>query len=198
LGEQLDAHRKRQQQLHPDLTITDMYNVLEKLCSVEPLNDREHVIHEDGLISVLRQIHDELDAAVFDAYGWPVTLTDEEVLGRLVQLNAERVEEERTGSIRWLRPQYQKPSDGVVAAFGTDIGAPVPDAKKAAKVIWPKTIPEQARAVRQALASQIGAVTSKQLAKTFARPNLDRVEELLQTLVSLGQARETEEGHYVS
>jgi len=40
--------------------------------------------------------------------------------------------------------------------------------------------------------------TSKNLAKKFSRANIDRVEELLQTLVSLGQARETEEGHYVS
>jgi len=31
LAEQLDAHRKRQQALHPDLTLTGMYNVLEKL-----------------------------------------------------------------------------------------------------------------------------------------------------------------------
>ena len=28
LGEALDAHRKRQQALHPRLTLTDMYNVL--------------------------------------------------------------------------------------------------------------------------------------------------------------------------
>ena len=31
LAERLDAHRKRQQQLHPDITLTEMYNVLEKL-----------------------------------------------------------------------------------------------------------------------------------------------------------------------
>jgi hypothetical protein len=31
LGERLDAHRKRQQELHPDLTLTGLYNVLEKL-----------------------------------------------------------------------------------------------------------------------------------------------------------------------
>jgi hypothetical protein len=31
LAEQLDAHRKRQQAAHPDLTLTGMYNVLEKL-----------------------------------------------------------------------------------------------------------------------------------------------------------------------
>jgi hypothetical protein len=70
LGEQLDAHRKRQQELHPDLTITGMYNVLEKLRSGEALTAKEKVIHEQGLVSVLKQIHDDLDAAVFDAYGW--------------------------------------------------------------------------------------------------------------------------------
>ena len=35
LEEQLDAHRKRQQLLHPDLTMTGMYNVLEKLREIE-------------------------------------------------------------------------------------------------------------------------------------------------------------------
>ena len=197
LGEQLDAHRKRQQELHPKLTITDMYNTMEKLRIGEPLNDRDRVIHDDGLISILKQIHNDLDAAVFEAYGWPISLTDDEVLSRLVQLNSERVEEERTGTVRWIRPQYQKPSEGVAAAFGTTIDATVHGAKKAAKMIWPKTIPEQARAVRQALTSHLGAISSKQLAKSFSRANVDRVDELLQTLVSLGQARETDDGRYV-
>ncbi len=68
LAEQLDAHRKRQQEKHPTLTMTGMYNVLEKLRSGEPLTAKEQVIHEQGLVSVLKQIHDDLDAAVFDAY----------------------------------------------------------------------------------------------------------------------------------
>jgi len=70
LGEQLDAHRKRQQAAHPDLTLTGMYNVLEKLRSGEVLTPKERTIHEHGLVSVLRQLHDDLDAAVLDAYGW--------------------------------------------------------------------------------------------------------------------------------
>ena len=41
-------------------------------------------------MSVLKQIHDELDAAVFDAYGWPHDLSDEEILARLLALNLER------------------------------------------------------------------------------------------------------------
>src|SRR4051812_27266847 len=80
LGEALDAHRKRQQAQHPTLTITDMYNVLEKLRAGAALTDRERLTHEAGLVSVLNQIYDELDAAVFEAYGWPQTLTDEEIL----------------------------------------------------------------------------------------------------------------------
>jgi len=38
----------------------------------------------------LDNVHKRLDAAVFDAYGWPVNLSDEEVLERLLALNGER------------------------------------------------------------------------------------------------------------
>jgi hypothetical protein len=40
LGEQLDGHRKRQQALHPGLTLTGMYNVLEKLHAAESRSRR--------------------------------------------------------------------------------------------------------------------------------------------------------------
>jgi MmeI, target recognition domain len=73
LGEQLDRHRKERQALHPDLTITGMYNVLEKLKLGEALTDKERAIHEKGLVSVLKQIHEDLDREVFAAYGWPAT-----------------------------------------------------------------------------------------------------------------------------
>jgi hypothetical protein len=107
LGEALDAHRKKQQAAHPGLTITGMYNVLEKLRTGEELTAKEKKIHDDGLVSVLKKIHDDLDAAVFDAYGWPATLSDDEILERLVALNHERATEEKRGLIRWLRPEFQ-------------------------------------------------------------------------------------------
>ena len=93
-----------------------MYNVLEKLRAGEPLSKAEKVTHEQGLVSVLRQLHDDLDAAVFDAYGWPTALADEEILARLVALNAERAAEEARGLVRWLRPEYQAPQAAGVAA----------------------------------------------------------------------------------
>jgi hypothetical protein len=58
----LKTRRKRQQALHPGLTITDMYNVLEKLRKNEELAPKDHQIHEQGLVSVLRQIHDDLES----------------------------------------------------------------------------------------------------------------------------------------
>jgi hypothetical protein len=160
------------------------------------LNDRERVTHGQGLVSVLRQLHEDLDAAVFDAYGWPPSLSDEDLLERLVGLNAARAAEERAGHVRWLRPAFQKPAAGIAAAFGEEFKAAAPAPSKQEKQLWPKSIPEQARAVRQALAAQRGVVTSRQLAAAFRRGNVARIEELLQTLVSLGQAREVSEGRY--
>ena len=40
--------------------------------------------------SWLAEAHRKLDAAVFAAYGWPVTLTDAELLERLLALNHRR------------------------------------------------------------------------------------------------------------
>lgn len=131
IAEQLDAHRKRQQTEHPGLTLTGMYNVLDKLRSGDVLSAKERTIHEQGLVSVLRQLHDELDEAVLDAYGWgdlvePLRIAqgnsappdgrshedakrrfDEAVLERLVALNAERAAEEARGLVHWLRPEFQ-------------------------------------------------------------------------------------------
>ncbi len=38
----------------------------------------------------LDNVHKKLDAAVFDAYGWPRDLADEAILERLLALNGER------------------------------------------------------------------------------------------------------------
>ena len=63
-------------QARSGLSLTGLYNVLEKLRAKEPLTTKEKLIHNKGLVSVLKQLHDDLDAAVFAAYGWPANLTD--------------------------------------------------------------------------------------------------------------------------
>lgn len=203
LAEQLDAHRKRQQELHPGLTMTGMYNVLEKLRAGEALTAKEKTIHEQGLVSVLKQIHDDLDAAVADAYGWPVDLSDEEILERLVALNHERAAEEKRGIVRWLRPEYQNPDGKTQQAMAEEVAekAPVKAAKaKVKKRPWPKTLSEQAAAVQGALQSLAAPADEKAVAACFLRSKdrEERVAELLETLESLGRARRTEGGRYVA
>ena len=191
LGESLDAHRKHQQSLHPDLTITGMYNVLEKLRSGEALTDKEKVIHEQGLVSVLKQIHDDLDAAVFDAYGWPHDLTDEQILERLVALNAERAEEERRGIIRWLRPEFQNPagakSEQQTTMSGIEIEEKEAEAKPKAAIPWPKDLPSQIAAVRDLITSNPNETwTLDRTAKAFKGAKRAQVQSVLDSLTALG------------
>src|SRR5208337_3844121 len=115
IAEDLDAHRKRALAEHPHLTLTGLYNVLERLrarVAPEALGQGEKRILEDGLVLILKELHDKLDAAVAEAYGWPIDLPDEDILARLVALNKERAREEARGLIRWLRPEYQIPRFG--------------------------------------------------------------------------------------
>jgi hypothetical protein len=144
---------------------------------------------------------------VFEAYGWPVTLNDEEILERLVALNAERAAEEHRGLIRWQRPDFQNPDTGQKKqkdlAIETDDGQPAKKSKarkKAAtkKLPLPKKLAEQVVAIRQQLASSREPLTATDMARRFSRAKPDQVEELLQSLTVLGSAREVEPGKYVS
>jgi hypothetical protein len=178
-----------------------MYNVLAKLRSGEPLTAKDKLVHEQGLVSVLRQIHDDLDAAVADAYGWPLNLTDDEILRRLVALNAERADEERPGIVRWLRPDFQNPTGSATAqgALALPAAAPTTGKKPTAKrAPWPKGLAEQARAVRAALQSRGRPTTPEELARTFTRAPAEKVADLLETLATLGQARAAGEGRFVA
>lgn len=133
LAEELDAHRKARQAEHPKLTLTQMYNVLEKLKADEELTDDDKRIKDEGLVLILRELHEKLDQAVFKAYGWPETLRDEEILERLVALNAERVAEEKQGKVRWLRPDYQIPKFGKPEEkeqIAAELSLPEAEAKK--------------------------------------------------------------------
>lgn len=193
LGERLDAHRKKQQSLHPDLTLTGMYNVLEKLRSGEPLTAKEKTIHEQGLVSVLKQIHDDLDAAVFDAYRWPHDLTDEQILERLVALNAERAEEEQRGLIRWLRPELQNPSGEIVYARPRGVETRMSVERETTAREWPKQLTEQVHAVRRAIADA-GIVTPAQIARAFRCASAQRVAEICESLTAMGRLRKIRDG----
>ena len=126
-----------------------------------------------GLVGVLRELHDELDTAVLAAYGWSDQPATDELLSRLVALNAQRAAEEKAGHVRWLRPEFQHPAINQTLsnqelvsqsqqALQADLALETPAelvAEAAAPVAattalpWPATLPEQVRAVAQVLTS---------------------------------------------
>jgi type II restriction/modification system DNA methylase subunit YeeA len=168
LGEKLDAHRKQVQAQHPHVTITGMYNLLEKLRAGQPFTDKDRDYNNKALVSTLKQIHDELDIAVLDAYGWHHDISDEEILERLVALNAERAEEERNGLIRWLRPEYQAPDE--VRTQQVIPGVIEPETETVTPAVQkplPKKPKDQLAAIRDLLLSNSGEWTVEQIAAQF-------------------------------
>ncbi|MGV3616276.1 MAG: DNA methyltransferase [Fimbriimonas sp.] len=197
LAERLDGHRKARQALYPELRLTDVYNVLAKIREEAPLTDAERRIHEQALVTVLRTLHDELDAAVADAYGWPSDLEEAEVLRRLVALNRERHREERDGRVRWLRPEAQAPEEARQDALvRVAVDETAEETVAAVREPWPKTPAERARAVRLALERQAAPATVEEIAGTFRGAPRKALETLLEVMVGLGQARKTSAGLY--
>jgi hypothetical protein len=223
LGERLDAFRKARLAAHDFLTMTGLYNVLERLRELEngadvpPLDARERDIHEAGLVSVLKEIHDEIDRAVFEAYGWqdlipalvgkPGATTpsphkspaqeaaEEDLLTRLVALNKARAAEEARGLVRWLRPDYQIPR------LGSRIARPEPEqfeadiaiAAKAERPKWPADPFAQIRIVRDVLARAPAPAAPERIAAAFdgrlTEKRKARVAQVLETLAATGAAR---------
>lgn len=168
LAERLDIHRKAAQ--GRGATITSMYNLLVKLRAGEAFTTQERAQHEVAQTEILRQLHDELDAAVAEAYGWPVGLSDADILVNLVALNKERAAEEARGLIRYLRPEYQAPG-------ASQTEAPMLEVEPEAEVVavaaplaprpWPRDLKEQLAALREVLLSSASLWTLETLAQTF-------------------------------
>lgn len=215
LAEQLDAHRKRQQAEHADLTLTGMYNTLEKIRLGETLTDKDKVIHQKGLISILRELHDDIDRAVFEAYGWSdlaaqlvgkagattpypnkpedQAAAEEELLKRLVDLNTQRANDEANGIIHWLRPEYQNPT--AVAAqtqtqgeLDTTSEDDADSNASSSKAAAKHTWPKEMR-------EQVAIVrqtlkdrpsSAEQIASLFKRKPVTSVQSVLDALESLG------------
>lgn len=194
LGEELDATRKRVQAEHPDITLTGLYNVLEKVKAGAELTPPEEGVKTRGLVLVIKDLHDQIDAAVAEAYGWPADLSDEQILERLVALNAERAKEEAQGFVRWLRPEYQEPRFGRQAAAAQpgelDLEDKVVAIDKTLPA-FPKDRYEQPLAIEAALAAHGQPLDAAGVARLFKGKATDarrkRIAEVLTTLTRYGR-----------
>jgi hypothetical protein len=246
VAEELDAFRKARQAEHPKLTLTQMYNVLEKMKAMEaaspspsspdlsqgsasssatvrqdvdgrnaPPNKSGHGVEEialtpdeerikdEGLVLILKELHERLDRLVFQAYGWPADLTDEEILERLVALNAERAKEEAAGHVRWLRPDYQIPRFAKGTAAKTselDLGENVVSIDRS-KPTFPKDRYEQPLEVEAMLLKSGSPMDAAALAHCFKNGGKKiepRVIQVLTTLARYGRITALGDGRYAA
>ena len=195
IAEELDAHRKARVAAHPHLTLTGLYNVLAAIRAGKPLSAAERDLHDAGQVSILRALHDRLDAAVAASYGWPANLSDAALVAHVVTLNAERVKEEAAGTVRWLRPEFQAPEETRRKAVQTEMAVTETTAPGAAP--WPKDVPSQFIMLRTVLTR--GPASAQDVTRRFkGAPRGAKMAEMLATLAALGQARQMGDGRFVA
>ncbi len=113
LAERLDATRRTALAENSSLTMTGLYDLVVAIRDGTLPPDKEAAAVK-ARARIVAKLHDDLDLAVADAYGWGdewrrASLPPAEIVARLVALNAERAGEEKAGHVRWLRPDYQRP-----------------------------------------------------------------------------------------
>jgi hypothetical protein len=194
-AEELDALRKQVQAEHPPLTLTRLYNVFEKIRSGEKLDTQDEAIKTSGFVLILKDHHNKLDALVAEAYGWPENLSENEILAKLVALNAERAAEEKRGLVRWLRPDYQRARAGVAPEQRAEeaeeqLEAPlVIEAAKALKPTFPTSDLERTAAVFAALTEASTPLDAQSIAAKFrqGRKIEPSVARILAAFARMGQ-----------
>ncbi|MFT3996737.1 MAG: class I SAM-dependent DNA methyltransferase [Asticcacaulis sp.] len=202
IAEALDAHRKRVLSDHPHLTLTGVYNVLERLrAGVAPdaLTPDERRIFDDGLVLILKEYHDRLDTAVLAAYGWAAEISDEEMLGRLVALNQQRAAEEAAGQVRWLRPDYQIPRFARAAKARTGELELEAVSAQILRPDFPKSRDAQPFAVLRAV-ERAGLLSEEEVVRAFANGGRyrQRILTLLRTLDDYGHLDRLPDGRVLT
>lgn len=203
LGEELDATRKKVQAEHADLTLTGLYNVLEKIKAGAVLTPAEEDVKQRGLVLILKELHETIDRLTAEAYGWPADLPDEDILTRLVALNAERAREETAGHVRWLRPDYQIPrfAKGAAAKTGELALPETVVAIDKSLPAFPTDRDEQPLAVEAMLLAAGRPLTAAELARGFKRGGKRveaRVAEVLTTLARYGRVTPLDGGRFAA
>jgi hypothetical protein len=114
-----------------------------------------------------------------------------------VALNLERAAEEAAGHIRWLRPEFQNPG---ADRQREQQRIALPEAAKPLTVTpsekrpWPSTLPEQVRAVADALTPSPQDEAALAARFTGKGPWKKRLPEILAMLEALGRAKQSDGG----
>jgi hypothetical protein len=196
-AERIEAHRARALAADPGVTLMKLYDVVEALRAGRALTAAQQAVHVVAACGVLRDLHDALDARVAEAYGWAWPEAPGVVLERLVQLHDARSEEERRGTVRWLRPAYQAPRAGAAASAAADeLGLTPAFAASAVRVPWPATVLDQIAALKAI--ADAGLVSVEDAAARFTGARRDLVARHLETLAIMGEVQQLADGRYGS
>ena len=200
LSEELDLTRKSVLAENSDLTLTNVYNVIEKLKSAATLNKVEEDIKARGRAVIIKDLHDRIDDAVFRAYRLETNLSDNQILEQLISLNEQRVAEERRGLIRWLRPAYQVERLGPLAHRADRIQSISAHTRPLSKQPFPSEPKEQAARVLRLLRVSRTPLAASDIALSFTEGNrvLPDVEDILKSLARLGDAKSFDSGRTYS
>lgn len=194
LGEAIDAHRKARQRSDPELALTDLYNVLAKLRAGATLTVDDERVRTQGMVDTLRELHDTLDAAVLDAYGWSAQLSDDDLLAKLVELNARRAAEEQKGTVRWLRPEFQAPGAAVQIETVTSKVPKVKPPKAVARPRWPKSDPPKYALVVEVLAALHGSAPLEDILSAIEGAEINDVVNVLACLAAAQRTALVDDG----
>ncbi len=183
VAEKIYEHREAALARSEKVGMTIMYNVVDKLRSGAELSKGEREAHQVAACGTLRDLHDELDRRVAEAYGWPWPEPPATILDRLVELHDRRIDEERTGHVRWLRPEYQR--SRFAKDTLADADAPLAEIVEQPPLPWPADAIGQITALRTLVLA--GPLTADEATRRFVDARRDIVERHLDTLAILGE-----------
>jgi hypothetical protein len=117
IAEEIESTRTTALATNPKITMTGLYNLVQEVRLGAELPPQREAEVMKARARIVAKLHDDLDLAVADAYGWGeewrrAPLPPGEIVARLVRLNAACAAEEAAGRIHWLRPDYQQPRFG--------------------------------------------------------------------------------------
>jgi hypothetical protein len=196
LAEELDSTRKLVLAENPDLTLTGLYNMLDVSRSGEALSAADRELHKRGRIRILKDLHEQIDISVMQAYGFDIHLAEGEILAQLVELNQRRMTEERRGLIRWLRADYQMEKMGPLAHRADRIQSLSAVQQPKSKSRFSDERKIQAAQVLALLDRQQMPLTAIEIAAEFSEPKLvgPQVQDVLISLNRLGDVESFDNG----
>jgi hypothetical protein len=191
MADGIDVERKRLRAEDPQWTLAKIHARLEDLQAKREMGDARWG-------ALLHRV-EALDNMVGQAYGlpargdaWRLEVDESTILAMLVQLNRERRAEERSGKVRWLRPELARAGEGGQQSIAVTLAAQPVSQPQPERVAWPRDPLARLQAIVRVLARAEGGLHVDDLIERFSRVRPTSVHEYVAVLARLGFVEEHE------